>query len=58
MLVADKKKNANRRKIQAIHPPEGHIRVETKVQPSRLLPHQGSGRTGRGRDPADPRHSL
>jgi len=37
MLVAAKKKNANRKKTQAIHPPEGHIRVETKVQPSRYF---------------------
>ena len=37
MLVAQKKKNVNRKKIQAIHPPEGHIRVGTKVQPSRYF---------------------
>jgi len=34
MLVAQKKKNVSRKKSQAMHPPEGHIRVGTKVQPS------------------------
>jgi lipopolysaccharide/colanic/teichoic acid biosynthesis glycosyltransferase len=34
MLVADKKRNHNRKKTQAFHPPEGHIRVGTRVQPS------------------------
>jgi lipopolysaccharide/colanic/teichoic acid biosynthesis glycosyltransferase len=37
MLVAEKKKNANRKKTQAVHPPEGHIRVSVKVQPSRYF---------------------
>jgi lipopolysaccharide/colanic/teichoic acid biosynthesis glycosyltransferase len=37
MLVADKKKNANRKKPTAIHPPEGHIRVGSKVKPSQFF---------------------
>jgi lipopolysaccharide/colanic/teichoic acid biosynthesis glycosyltransferase len=37
MLVKERKGNTNRKKPPAIHPPEGHIRVGTKVQPSRYF---------------------
>jgi len=37
MLVANKKKHAHRKRMQVIHPPEGHIRVEAKVQQSQYF---------------------